>query len=76
MKATSLRSWRVSLNIESTTCRSRGREASGAWDLLAMTRRRSENACGAMEHSVKWFLKKHEDGEVFGPVEFAKLKEW
>ena len=29
-----------------------------------------------MEHSAKWFLKKHEDGEVFGPVEFAKLKEW
>jgi hypothetical protein len=29
-----------------------------------------------MEHSVKWFLKKHEDGEVFGPVDFAKLKEW
>ena len=76
MKATSLRSWRVSLNIEPTTCRSRGREASGAWDLLAMTLRRSENASDAMEHSAKWFLKKHEDGEVFGPVEFAKLKEW
>lgn len=30
----------------------------------------------SMEHSAKWFLKKHEDGEVFGPVEFAKLKEW
>lgn len=29
-----------------------------------------------MEHSVKWFLKKHEDGEVFGPVDFARLKEW
>lgn len=29
-----------------------------------------------MEHSAKWFLKKHEDGEVFGPVDFAKLKEW
>ena len=30
----------------------------------------------AMEHSAKWFLKKHEDGEIFGPVDFAKLKEW
>jgi hypothetical protein len=29
-----------------------------------------------MEHSAKWFLKKHEDSEVFGPVDFAKLKEW
>lgn len=29
-----------------------------------------------VEHSTKWFLKKHEDGEVFGPVDFAKLKEW
>jgi hypothetical protein len=29
-----------------------------------------------MEHSAKWFLKKHEDGEVFGPVDFSKLKEW
>lgn len=29
-----------------------------------------------MEHSAKWYLRKHEDGEVFGPVDFAKLKEW
>lgn len=29
-----------------------------------------------MEHSAKWFLQKHEDGEVFGPVDFARLKEW
>ena len=29
-----------------------------------------------MEHSAKWFLRKHEDGEVFGPVDFAKLREW
>lgn len=29
-----------------------------------------------MEHSAKWFLKKHEDSEVFGPVDFAKLQEW
>ena len=41
-----------------------------------MMRRRSENASDAMEHSAKWFLKKHEDGEVFGPVEFDKLREW
>jgi hypothetical protein len=41
-----------------------------------MMRRRSENENHAMEHSAKWFLKKHEDGEVFGPVDFAKLREW
>jgi hypothetical protein len=41
-----------------------------------MMHRRSENEIHAMEHSAKWFLKKHEDGEVFGPVDFAKLKEW
>lgn len=29
-----------------------------------------------MEHSAKWFLQKHDDGEVFGPVDIAKLKEW
>lgn len=30
-----------------------------------------------MEHfSSKWYLKKHEDGDVFGPVDFAKLREW
>lgn len=29
-----------------------------------------------MEHSAKWFLKKNEDGQVFGPVDFTKLKEW
>jgi len=29
-----------------------------------------------MEHSAKWYLRKHEDGEVFGPVDFAKLKDW
>ena len=37
---------------------------------------RSDNAFTLMEHSAKWFLQKHEDGEVFGPVDFAKLKEW
>lgn len=41
-----------------------------------MMGRRSEDNPDAMEYSAKWFLKKHEDGEVFGPVEFAKLKEW
>ncbi|MBU3664873.1 MAG: hypothetical protein FGM15_03215 [Chthoniobacterales bacterium] len=30
----------------------------------------------ATEHSAKWFLRKHEDGETFGPVDFAKIKEW
>ncbi|MBJ7258870.1 MAG: hypothetical protein JHD33_04950 [Chthoniobacterales bacterium] len=29
-----------------------------------------------MEHSAKWFLRKHEDAQVFGPVDFAKLKDW
>ena len=29
-----------------------------------------------MEQSALWFLRKHEDGEVFGPVDFAKLKDW
>jgi hypothetical protein len=29
-----------------------------------------------VEHTGKWFLKKHEDSEVFGPVDFTKLKEW
>ncbi len=29
-----------------------------------------------MEHSTKWYLRKHEDGQIFGPVDFAKLKEW
>ncbi len=29
-----------------------------------------------MEHSAKWYLRKHEDGEVFGPVDFGKLKDW
>ena len=76
MKATSLRSWRVSLNIEWLSCRSLRPEASRAWDLLAKAGGRSDNALTAMEHSAKWFLQKHEDGEVFGPVDFAKLKEW
>lgn len=29
-----------------------------------------------MEYSKKWYLRKHEDDQVFGPVDFAKLKEW
>ena len=29
-----------------------------------------------METSAKWFLRKHEDGQTFGPVDFAKLKDW
>ncbi|MBE2181396.1 MAG: hypothetical protein IAE97_13085 [Chthoniobacterales bacterium] len=29
-----------------------------------------------MEHSAKWYLKKHEDGQIFGPVDFTKMKEW
>jgi hypothetical protein len=76
MKATSLRSWRVSLNIEVAACRSRAREASGRWDLLAKAPGRADDGGTAMEHSAKWYLKKHEDGDIFGPVDFAKLKEW
>lgn len=26
--------------------------------------------------SGKWWLRKHDDGEVFGPVDLAKLKQW
>ena len=29
-----------------------------------------------MEYSAKWFLRKHEDGGLFGPVDFSTLKEW
>lgn len=46
------------------------------WDLLATAAARRETGSRAMEYSAKWFLQKHEDGEVFGPVDFAKLKEW
>lgn len=76
MKATSCRSWRVSLNIVRISCRTRRCEASGGWDLLAKAFVRLENGGDAMEHSAKWYLQKHEDGEVFGPVDFSKLKEW
>ena len=76
MKATSCRSWRVSLNIVRSSCRSRRCEASGGWDLRAKAFVRLENGGDAMEHSAKWYLQKHEDGEVFGPVDFSKLKEW
>jgi len=77
MKATNCRSWRVSLNIGHIPCRTFRSEASGAWDLLASRRwQREDEFVIRMEHSAKWFLKKHEDGEVFGPVDFSKLKEW
>lgn len=29
-----------------------------------------------MDSSAKWYLRKQEDGSVFGPVDFAKLKDW
>jgi hypothetical protein len=29
-----------------------------------------------IEHSENWFLKKHDNGEVFGPVPFEKIREW
>lgn len=30
----------------------------------------------ALENSEIWYLKKHEDAEVFGPVTFSKIQEW
>ena len=30
----------------------------------------------AIERSENWFLKKHDSGEVFGPVPFEKIREW
>jgi hypothetical protein len=30
----------------------------------------------AIERSENWFLRKHESGEVFGPVSFDKIREW
>jgi hypothetical protein len=44
-------------------------------DLLASGVGEDHDSLG-MEHSAKWYLKKHEDGHVFGPVDFTKLKEW
>ncbi|MEI7864555.1 MAG: hypothetical protein WCI38_04215 [Chthoniobacterales bacterium] len=29
-----------------------------------------------MDHSSHWYLKKHDDDHVFGPVDFPKLNEW
>lgn len=45
-------------------------------DLLVTGRARGNNLSIPMEHSAKWYLRKHEDGEVFGPVDFEKLNEW
>jgi hypothetical protein len=30
----------------------------------------------AMERAENWFLRKHDSGEVFGPVPFDKIREW
>lgn len=30
----------------------------------------------ANENPDNWFLKKHENGEIFGPVHFDKIREW
>jgi len=30
----------------------------------------------AIDRSENWFLRKHESGEVFGPVPFEKIREW
>src|SRR5262245_52431496 len=29
-----------------------------------------------IEHPDNWFLRKHDNGEVFGPVPFEKIREW
>lgn len=29
-----------------------------------------------IEHPDTWFLRKHENGEIFGPVPFEKIREW
>lgn len=29
-----------------------------------------------IENPENWYLKKHEDGEIFGPVRFDKVQEW
>jgi hypothetical protein len=29
-----------------------------------------------MERSENWFLRKHDSGEIFGPVPFDKIREW
>jgi hypothetical protein len=29
-----------------------------------------------IENPENWFLKKHENGEVFGPVSFTKIRDW
>ena len=30
----------------------------------------------AIERSENWFLRKHDSGDVFGPVPFDKIREW
>ncbi len=30
----------------------------------------------AIENPENWYLKKHENGEVFGPVSFSKIQDW
>src|SRR4051812_24896336 len=30
----------------------------------------------AIENPDHWFLKKHENGEIFGPVKFTKIRDW
>ena len=30
----------------------------------------------AIEHSENWYLRKHDSGEIFGPVPFEKIREW
>lgn len=30
----------------------------------------------ALENSETWYLRKHEDGEIFGPLVFSKIQEW
>ncbi len=30
----------------------------------------------AIENSENWYLRKYDNGEIFGPIPFAKIKEW
>lgn len=30
----------------------------------------------SIDHPDHWFLRKYDDGEIFGPVPFAKIQEW
>jgi hypothetical protein len=41
-----------------------------------LTKLWKRDAAMPIERSENWFLRKHESGEVFGPVPFEKIREW